>query len=76
VELRYSVLYRGEQKIESIVIDPVHKIARRITVTWKEKELSDIPPESWFETVKAEVEYQRGQDHNPSKSFKKFMGQF
>ena len=72
-ELRYCVLHLGKQKIDATVFDEANGCARDITVTWKAKDATDTPPTSWVETVEAELENMRGQDHDPSASFKQMM---
>ena len=52
------VLHPGKQRLEAVVED-VAGVRRHIEYTWVAKERSDLPPEGWWESVQAEVEFQR-----------------
>ncbi len=55
------VSYHGANKLEATLSDDQgHR--RRVSYVWASKDNSDTPPGDWWSAVKAEVEFQRGDE--------------
>ena len=62
-ELRFAVLYLGEQFMRVSVDDrEANGVVRTIAYKWHEKDKkNDVPPKKWAESVYGELEFQRGE---------------
>ena len=64
IELLFVRIYKGKQRMDVAVYDPVLDDRRLIKYRWFNKVTTDIPPIGWYEAVVGEVEYQRSQELN------------
>lgn len=62
LKLISAVLHIGKPIIE-VIAEDADGHRRRIEYTWMSKDSSDVPPTDWIEAIKAEIEYQRGEDY-------------
>jgi hypothetical protein len=56
----------GRQKAEVVVDDETSGVRRIIDYEWKSKDPSPIP-ETWYESIKGEVEFQRSEELKKAK---------
>jgi len=61
IELRSVVLHTGQNRMDVYVLDS-EKVMRKIEISWFAREKTDTPPTAWWDSVVAEVEYQRAHD--------------
>lgn len=65
-KLLYVVLHYGKHELEATVED-TDGFRRRINLSWRAKDATDLPPLGWFDSVCGEVELQRGEDNDRAK---------
>lgn len=65
VKLIFATLFLGESRMAVVVEDDDGK-QRRIEVKWMAADQSDLPPPSWLEMVRGEVEERRTQEKRPN----------
>lgn len=61
IELRSVVFHRGQSRMDVYAKD-TEGVMRKIEISWFAREKTDLPPETWWDSVVAEVEYQRAHD--------------
>ena len=67
IELLFVRLYKGKQRMDVGVFDPVLGDRRLIKYRWFNKVASDVPPENWYDAILGEVEFQRSRELSKAK---------
>lgn len=72
MRIAFVVLHFGRQGMEVVVEEPgpsgpaLGPRRRLVTITWHQKEATDVPPADWHAMVKGELDFQ---DSNPMPDF-------
>lgn len=62
IKLRLARVHLGQSRMDVAVDDLKTGTPRGIHFTWASVQPSDVPPDHWYDSVRGEVEYQRGQE--------------
>lgn len=65
MKLVYVFMTLGESRLVAGADDGAGKL-RRVQTTWAAKDDAHLPPVTWAETVRGEVEFQRAEDAHPN----------
>ena len=61
----YVYMTLGESRLVAGVDDGAGKL-RRVEAKWQAKENAHLPPESWANTIRGEVELQQAEEAHPN----------
>lgn len=65
MRILYAFMRCGESSLVAVADDGQGK-HRRVNLKWESRDESHLPPTSWAESVKGEINYQRSVEASPS----------